>query len=242
MVFVAGGGGGQRAAVAKQVSSQYRGWVSLSVEQLMRDEIASGSSLGQEINDLIGEDRPIPTKIQVGLLDTAMDDSPHDKFLVHDFPNSLDEALAFEKVVGGPRFFLDLSNGDGGDGGENAKEVLAFYSALGYVRQVDTSGGIREALRTVGQHFEPDVRFVLGLPGSGKSSQCQLAKEQGYTVLSTQDILFAEIQRGSPEGQRIHHMVEINQIIPISTHLQLIKNIIAQAGPNVRSYAPCMWQ
>ena len=63
-----------------------------------------------------------------------MDASPHDKFLVYDFPATLDEALAFEKRVGGPRFFLDLSNGDGGDGGEGVRDVLKFYSALGCVR------------------------------------------------------------------------------------------------------------
>ena len=91
VVFICGGVKGQRGAVATHVSKQYRGWVALSVEKLMRDEIASGSSLGQEINDLIGEDRPIPTNIQVDLLDTAMDGSPHDKFLVHDFPVSLEE-------------------------------------------------------------------------------------------------------------------------------------------------------
>jgi adenylate kinase family enzyme/nucleoside diphosphate kinase len=231
VVFVAGGANGQRAAVANHVSQIYHGWVALSVEQLMRDEIASGSQLGQEINDLIGEDRPIPTQMQVGMLDRAMDESPHDRFIVHDFPTSLEEALAFEQVVGGPRFFLDLSNGDGGDGGERTEEVLQFYRALGYVRQVDSKGGLREALRTVGEHFEPDVRFVLGPPGAGKTQQCDLAREQGFTVLSTQDILFAEIQRGSDEGRRIHHMVEINQIIPISTHLKLIRNIIAAAGP-----------
>ena len=233
VVFIAGGLGGQRSAVAAHVGRQYPGWVSLSVDNLMRQEIASGSALGQEINDLIGEDRPIPTDIQVNLLDTAMDASPHDKFLVHDFPATLEEALAFEKVVGGPRFFLDLSGNDGNTD-EATKEVLDFYQALGYVRQVDTSGGMRQALRTVGEHFEPDVRFVLGFPGSGKTSQCELAKEQGFTVLSTQDILFAEIQRGSEEGQRIHHMVEINQIIPISTHLGLIKKIVAAAGPRCK--------
>ncbi len=138
-MFVAGGGGGQRSAVAAHVAELYDGWVALSVEKLMRDEIASGSSLGQEINDLIGEDRPVPTDVQVRMLDRAMDASPHDKFIVHDFPTSVDEALAFENVVGGPRFFLDLSGGDGGDGGERTKEVLAFYASQGYVRQVSLS-------------------------------------------------------------------------------------------------------
>jgi adenylate kinase family enzyme len=48
---------------------------------------------------------------------------------------------------------------------------------------------------------------------------------------NVQEILFAEIQRGSAEGRRIHDMVESNQIIPISTHLNLIRNIVAAAGP-----------
>ena len=57
--------------MAAHVAELYDGWVALSVEKLMRDEIASGSSLGQEINDLIGEDRPVPTDVQVRMLSVA---------------------------------------------------------------------------------------------------------------------------------------------------------------------------
>ena len=51
---------------------------------------------------------------------------------------------------------------------------------------------------------EPNVVFVLGGPGAGKGTMCELAESQlGWTHLSTGDLLRAERQAGGPTAATI---------------------------------------
>jgi len=230
VVYIMGDGSEE---VASNVVDGF-GWTPLSIDQLLRDEIASGSNLGQEIGDMFGEDRPIPIKIQVELLDRAMDNSPEDKFIVHDFPNTLQEALHFEKIVGGPAFILNMGSVIDPD----QKAVIDFYRALAYVRDIDTSGPTARVQEQVNAHFIPNIQFVLSKSDTDAVKYANNARKLGYTILTPNDLLRAEIARESPDGLMIQKMLLHGQIVPNSVSLNLLGNIIQSASPRARFLIP----
>jgi len=222
--------GDNSKTIAKHVLDGF-GWTLLSIDQLLRDEIASGSRQGREIGDMFGEDRPIPISIQVELLDRAMDNSAEDKFIVHDFPTTLQEAIHFEKIIGSPAFILNLGQKESDP---EKQAVIDFYTALASVREIDTSQSAERVRQQVNGHFIPSVQFVLSKNELVASKHCENARALGYTILSHNDLLRAEVARQSKEGIVIEKILKRGQIIPTHVIMNLLGNIISSASPRTR--------
>ncbi|PIN00338.1 Uridylate kinase/adenylate kinase [Handroanthus impetiginosus] len=79
------------------------------------------------------------------------------------------------------------------------------------------------------------VVFVLGGPGSCKSTQCaKIALHFGYTHLGTGDLLRAEIKSDSENGAMIWYKIKEEEIVP----LELTINITIDGFPhNEESHA-----
>ncbi|MFN3669593.1 MAG: nucleoside monophosphate kinase [Brevundimonas sp.] len=61
----------------------------------------------------------------------------------------------------------------------------------------------------------PNIVFVLGGPGAGKGTMCELAKIQlGWTHLSTGDLLRAELKAGGPTTDLIRQYVDAGALVP----------------------------
>lgn len=75
-----------------------------------------------------------------------------------------------------------------------------------------------------GEPFQ--VVFVLGGPGAGKGTQCQLLSDNlGWTHLSAGDLLRAERQKaGSELADVINANISAGKIVPSEITVQLIKN------------------
>lgn len=92
--------------------------------------------------------------------------------------------------------------------------------------------GVAPAPRVVLHHFdprkpcpEPNVVFVLGGPGAGKGTMCELAEEQlGWTHLSTGDLLRAERERGGPKAATIEEYMTAGQLVPNDITVTLLKS------------------
>ena len=68
--------------------------------------------------------------------------------------------------------------------------------------------------------------FVLGGPGSGKRTQCaRIAKDGGWTHISTTEHIFAEMKRGSEYGIMIKKHVDEAKNVPA----WLISRVIGKA-------------
>eukprot|EP01132_Coremiostelium_polycephalum_P001442 gene1442-1817_t len=75
--------------------------------------------------------------------------------------------------------------------------------------------------------LKPIVIFVLGGPGSGKGTQCaNIVKEFGYIHLSAGDLLRAEMNSGSKNGDMIATMIKNGEIVPSVVTVNLLKNAI----------------
>jgi hypothetical protein len=71
----------------------------------------------------------------------------------------------------------------------------------------------------------PNVMFVLGGPGAGKGTMCELAEIQlGWTHLSTGDLLRAEQHAGGPATEIIREYIEAGKLVPNAIVVRLLKD------------------
>jgi UMP-CMP kinase len=75
-----------------------------------------------------------------------------------------------------------------------------------------------------------EVVFVLGGPGAGKGTQCQLIQERmlGWAHLSAGDLLRAERQAGGELGDLINAKIASGALVPSSITVRLLENAMAK--------------
>ena len=92
--------------------------------------------------------------------------------------------------------------------------------------------GVAPAPQVVIHHFDPrqpcpqpNVVFVLGGPGAGKGTMCELAESQlGWTHLSTGDLLRAEREAGGSAAATIDEYIKAGKLVPNEVVVALLKN------------------
>jgi len=74
------------------------------------------------------------------------------------------------------------------------------------------------------------IVFVLGGPGSGKGTQCDLIKEKyGFGHFSAGDLLRAEVESGSELGKGLEATMKEGKLVSSSVTIQLLKKAIASS-------------
>ncbi len=92
--------------------------------------------------------------------------------------------------------------------------------------------GVAPAPKVVLHHFDPrqpcpapNVVFVLGGPGAGKGTMCELAESQlGWTHLSTGDLIRTEQAKGGPTAAAIDALLADGQLVPNEIVVTLLKD------------------
>jgi len=92
--------------------------------------------------------------------------------------------------------------------------------------------GVAPAPKIVLHHFdprkacpEPNVVFVLGGPGAGKGTMCELAESQlGWTHLSVGDLLRAELEINGPNAATIEELTSAGKLVPNAIVVTLLKD------------------
>ena len=92
--------------------------------------------------------------------------------------------------------------------------------------------GVAPAPKVVLHHYDPrqpcptpNVVFVLGGPGAGKGTMCELAEFQlGWTHLSTGDLLRAERETGGAAAETIEKCLAAGELVPNEILMALITN------------------
>lgn len=76
---------------------------------------------------------------------------------------------------------------------------------------------------------KPNVVFVLGGPGAGKGTMCELAEAQlGWTHLSAGDLLRAERAREGPNAALIEEYITAGKIVPVVITVKLLQDAMAE--------------
>jgi len=97
--------------------------------------------------------------------------------------------------------------------------------------------GVAPAPKLVLHHFDPreplpdpNVIFVLGGPGSGKGTMCELAEAQlGWTHLSVGTLLRAEREAGGPQAALIEETMAAGRLLPREISVGLLKKAMDAA-------------
>ena len=92
--------------------------------------------------------------------------------------------------------------------------------------------GVAPAPKVVVHHVDPrlpcpnpNVVFVLGGPGAGKGTMCELAELQlGWVHLSTGDLLRSERQNSSPNASVVEEFVAAGKLVPNEIIVTLLKD------------------
>ncbi|MCO8121260.1 nucleoside monophosphate kinase [Stieleria sp. TO1_6] len=92
--------------------------------------------------------------------------------------------------------------------------------------------GVAPAPKVVIHHYDPrqpcpkpNVVFVLGGPGAGKGTMCELAESQlGWTHLSTGDLLRTARDAGGPTGAAIDEILAAGKLVPNEITVTLLSN------------------
>ena len=92
--------------------------------------------------------------------------------------------------------------------------------------------GVAPAPKIVLHHYDPrrpcpkpNVVFVLGGPGAGKGTMCELAESQlGWTHLSTGDLLRTERESDGPAAAIIDEIITAGKLVPNEITVTLLKN------------------
>lgn len=76
-----------------------------------------------------------------------------------------------------------------------------------------------------------DIVFVLGGPGAGKGTQCELVEKNfsGWTHLSAGDLLRAERKQGGPLGDQINARIAAGQLVPAEITVGCLEKAMKQA-------------
>jgi len=78
---------------------------------------------------------------------------------------------------------------------------------------------------------DPKVLFIIGGPGSGKGTQCEmLVKKFGFTHLSSGDLLRDAVASGSPIGKQLDEAMKRGELVSLTIVLQLIKEAMIKAA------------
>jgi UMP-CMP kinase len=92
--------------------------------------------------------------------------------------------------------------------------------------------GVAPAPKVILHHYDPrlpcpkpNVVFVIGGPGSGKGTMCEVAESQlGWTHLSMGDLLRAEREKGGPTAETIEDFVTAGKLVPNEIVTSLLKD------------------
>ena len=96
--------------------------------------------------------------------------------------------------------------------------------------------GVAPAPQVVIHHFDPrlpcpqpNVVFVLGGPGAGKGTMCELAESQlGWNHLSTGDLLRAERDAGGVTAATIQEYIAAGKLVPNEVVVTLLKKAMEE--------------
>ncbi|KAI5961561.1 URA6 [Candida theae] len=108
--------------------------------------------------------------------------------------------------------------------------AATLYNKDGPKSAFEPSGATPQAKSPEFPPGKINVVFVLGGPGAGKGTQCDiLVKERGFTHLSAGDLLRAEqVREGSKYGELIAKCIKEGTIVPQEVTIELLNNAIKE--------------
>lgn len=243
--FVLGASSSGKTTLCDRVATEFN-LVHLSVDDLLRSEVARGSAEGKQLDQIIRGGQIVPISLTLSIIRKAMSacGGRARGYVIDGFPRALDQAKAFEQRVADVTGVLYIKKDADGSVKKNSSEarkrmlfdkqclpVINYFSKRGLVTYADSALGNEIVYQRSHSMFINEIVFAIGPPGAGKTTICnKLASTFGYQRLCLQTLLKAECERGTPSGKMVQSMMAKRKIIPSFILLRMLHNAMKASG------------
>ena len=99
LFLIIGAPGSGKTTDASIIAENNENIVHYSTGDMLREEVGSGSKLGQEIESYISKGALVPLEIIVNTIVSAINNAPVDNVLIDGYPRSTEQMTAFDALV-----------------------------------------------------------------------------------------------------------------------------------------------
>ena len=99
LFLIIGAPGSGKTTDASIIAEKNDNIVHYSTGDMLREEVASGSKLGAEIDSYISKGALVPLQIIVNTIVSAINNAPVDNVLIDGYPRSTEQMIAFDELV-----------------------------------------------------------------------------------------------------------------------------------------------
>jgi adenylate kinase len=99
LFLIIGAPGSGKTTDASIIAQNNDNIVHYSTGDMLREEVASGSDLGKEIDSYISKGALVPLDIIVNTIVSAINNAPVDNVLIDGYPRSVEQMKAFDELV-----------------------------------------------------------------------------------------------------------------------------------------------
>ena len=219
---------------AVQAMERRFGYVNVCMAQLLVDEAKLGTKRGVEVKEMLSRAEVIADVLQVEVLKDFIRSSAATRFVLTDFPASLQQLSLLEERIATVRCGISLDPALVKETPE-ANATAALWDQLLVQGRVVRFPAVSAAQtsRDVARWLSQRVTLLCCWDEDMIARISHLAEARGVVLLREEKLLQAEMKLASTEGLLVESLLRSNQIVPADLRINILRKSMARQ-PNKR--------